>query len=95
MFTSRPFYNEEMWKTLDELHLLRETRREWRDCCVFAFTETRLHDYIPDAAIWLEAMTSFRADREATSSAGEFSGGQDALSEELVKKKDEFTRGGT
>uniref|UniRef100_A0A3B5BFL2 Serine/threonine-protein kinase 1 n=1 Tax=Stegastes partitus TaxID=144197 RepID=A0A3B5BFL2_9TELE len=36
---------------LDELRLLGEISREWKDCCVFAFTETWLHDNIPDGHI--------------------------------------------
>lgn len=39
---------------LDELHLLRETGREWKGCCVFAFTEMWLHDNIPGTSIQLE-----------------------------------------
>ena len=49
---------------LDELHLLKETHREWKDC-VFAFTETSLQDNIPDVAIQLEGMMAFWADRDA------------------------------
>ncbi|KAI5611468.1 gastrula zinc finger protein XlCGF28.1-like [Silurus asotus] len=41
------------------------TRREFRDCCVFVFTETWLSDRVPDAAIQLDELTVFRADRNA------------------------------
>lgn len=60
---------------LDELCLLRDTHSDWRDCCVLALTETWLHDNIPDAAIQLEGMSSFRADRVAASSGKSRGGG--------------------
>ncbi|KAI4875046.1 hypothetical protein NFI96_014250 [Prochilodus magdalenae] len=43
----------------------RTTQRESRDCCVFVFTETWLSDRVPDAAIQLDGLASFRADRDS------------------------------
>ncbi|XP_062919386.1 uncharacterized protein LOC134354363 [Mobula hypostoma] len=60
---------------LDELRLLRETHKEFKDCCVYVLTESWLHDNIPDVAIQLEGMTLFRADREAVSSGKSQGGG--------------------
>ncbi|KAI4892919.1 hypothetical protein NFI96_001300 [Prochilodus magdalenae] len=50
---------------LDCIRLQRTTRRESRDCCVFVFTETWLSDSVPDAAIQLDGLASFRADRDS------------------------------
>ncbi|GAA6107150.1 piezo-type mechanosensitive ion channel component 1-like, partial [Tachysurus ichikawai] len=47
------------------IRLERSTRREIRNCCVFVFTETWLSDRVPDGAIQLDGLTSFRADRNA------------------------------
>ena len=41
-----------------ESFALRETHREWKEYCAFAFTETWLQDNIADAAIKLEGMTA-------------------------------------
>ena len=60
---------------LDELHLLKETHREWKDCRVFAFTETWLQDNIPDAAVQLEGMTAFWVDKHAATSGKSRGGG--------------------
>uniref|UniRef100_A0A1A8ATP4 Reverse transcriptase domain-containing protein n=1 Tax=Nothobranchius furzeri TaxID=105023 RepID=A0A1A8ATP4_NOTFU len=48
---------------LDYIRLQQATQREARDCCVYIFTETWLSDRVPDAAIQLDGMASFRADR--------------------------------
>ncbi|KAI4876114.1 hypothetical protein NFI96_026138 [Prochilodus magdalenae] len=50
---------------LDCIRLQRTTRRESRDCCVFVVTETWLSDRVPDAAIQLDGLASFRADRDS------------------------------
>ncbi|KAK2877087.1 hypothetical protein Q8A73_023740 [Channa argus] len=50
---------------LDYIRLQRTTRREFRDCCIFVFTETWLSDRVPEAAIQLDGLTVFRADRNA------------------------------
>ncbi|KAI4891531.1 hypothetical protein NFI96_008442, partial [Prochilodus magdalenae] len=50
---------------LDCIRLQRTTRRESSDCCVFVFTETWLSDRVPDAAIQLDGLASFRADRDS------------------------------
>ncbi|KAI4894684.1 hypothetical protein NFI96_032406 [Prochilodus magdalenae] len=50
---------------LDCVRLQRTTRRESRDCCVFVFTETWLSDRVPHAAIQLDGLASFRADRDS------------------------------
>uniref|UniRef100_A0A1A8GH13 Reverse transcriptase domain-containing protein n=1 Tax=Nothobranchius korthausae TaxID=1143690 RepID=A0A1A8GH13_9TELE len=50
---------------LDYIRLQQATQREVRDCCVFIFTETWLSDRVPDAAIQLNGLASFRADRNA------------------------------
>ncbi|KAI4884329.1 hypothetical protein NFI96_003223, partial [Prochilodus magdalenae] len=50
---------------LDCIRLQRTTQRESRDCCVFVFTETWLSDRVPDAAIQLDGLASFRADRDS------------------------------
>ncbi|KAI5101429.1 gastrula zinc finger protein XlCGF28.1-like [Silurus meridionalis] len=59
---------------LDYIRLQQTTRREFRDCCVFVFTETWLSDRVPDAAIQLDALTVFRADRN-TALCGKTRGG--------------------
>ncbi|XP_034157898.2 uncharacterized protein LOC113536973 [Pangasianodon hypophthalmus] len=48
---------------LDYTRLQQTTRREFRDCCVFVFTETWLSDRVPDAAIQLDGQASFPPDR--------------------------------
>ncbi|KAI5607669.1 hypothetical protein C0J50_6989, partial [Silurus asotus] len=50
---------------LDYIRLQQATRREYRHCCVFVFTETWLSDRVPDAAIQLDGLAAFRADRNA------------------------------
>ncbi|KAI4896487.1 hypothetical protein NFI96_008190 [Prochilodus magdalenae] len=50
---------------LDCIRLQRTTRRQSRDCCVFVFTEKWLSDRVPDAAIQLDGLASFRADRDS------------------------------
>ena len=60
---------------LDELRLLRGSRRVWRDCCLFIFTESWLHVNIPDEAVQLEGTSLFRADRDAVSSGKSRGGG--------------------
>ncbi|KAI5085276.1 hypothetical protein C0J45_3293, partial [Silurus meridionalis] len=50
---------------LDYIRLQQTTRREFRDCCVFVFTETWLSDRVPDAAIQLETETQLCAVRLA------------------------------
>ncbi|KAI4886774.1 hypothetical protein NFI96_006694 [Prochilodus magdalenae] len=50
---------------LDCIRLQRTTQRESRDCCVFVFTETWLSDRVPAAAIQLDGLASFRADRDS------------------------------
>ncbi|KAI4896489.1 hypothetical protein NFI96_008191 [Prochilodus magdalenae] len=47
------------------IRLQRTTQRESRDCCVFVFTETWLSDRVPDAAIQLDGLAPFRADRDS------------------------------
>lgn len=51
---------------LDYIRLQQTARREFRDCCVFVFTETWLSDRVPDAAIQLDGLAAFRADRNTT-----------------------------
>ena len=43
---------------IDNIRLLRSTQRKVRDCCVYVFTETWLHNNIPDSAIQLDMLTS-------------------------------------
>ncbi|KAI4887034.1 hypothetical protein NFI96_005191 [Prochilodus magdalenae] len=50
---------------LDCIRLQRTTRRESSDCCVFVFTEMWLSDRVPNAAIQLDGLASFRADRDS------------------------------
>nr|XP_055074620.1 uncharacterized protein LOC129454148 [Misgurnus anguillicaudatus] len=50
------------------------TQSETRNCSVFIFTETWLHNNIPDTAIWLQGRTLFRADRN-TETSGKTRGG--------------------
>ncbi|KAI5085907.1 hypothetical protein C0J45_23081, partial [Silurus meridionalis] len=47
----------------NKLDYIRLQRREFRDCCVFVFTETWLSNSVPEAAIQLDVLTVFRADR--------------------------------
>ena len=60
---------------LDELRLMRGSLKVWRDCCLFIFTESWLHENIPDEAVQLEGTTLFRADRDAASSGKSRGGG--------------------
>ncbi|KAI5085905.1 hypothetical protein C0J45_23079, partial [Silurus meridionalis] len=48
---------------LDYIRLQQATRREYRHCCVFVFTETWLSDRVLDATIQLDGLAAFRADR--------------------------------
>ncbi|KAK3549100.1 hypothetical protein QTP70_031895 [Hemibagrus guttatus] len=50
---------------LDYIQLQKTTRPEYRDCCLFVFTETWPSDKVPDAAIQLDGLTMFLADRNA------------------------------
>ncbi|KAK3520331.1 hypothetical protein QTP70_023296 [Hemibagrus guttatus] len=50
---------------LDYIRLQRTTRHEYRDCCVFVFTEMWLSDRVLDTAIQLDGLTAFRDDRNA------------------------------
>ncbi|KAK3544098.1 hypothetical protein QTP86_001556 [Hemibagrus guttatus] len=50
---------------LDYIRLQWTTRHEYRDCCIFVFTETYLSYRVPDAAIQLDGLTVFRANRNA------------------------------
>ncbi len=60
---------------LDLIQLSRSTQHEARDCCVFVFTETWLNDNIPDSAIQLNRLTSYRADRDSSLSGKTRGGG--------------------
>lgn len=53
---------------LEHLWLELTTQPENRNCCVLIFTESWLHDGIPDATIQLQGLTSFRADRDLVTS---------------------------
>ncbi|KAK3559952.1 hypothetical protein QTP86_030315, partial [Hemibagrus guttatus] len=57
----------------------RTTRHEYRDCCVFVFTETWLSDRVLDAAIQLDGLITFRADRNAALCEGAISALQDCF----------------
>lgn len=50
---------------LDYILLEQATRSEFRDCCVFVFTELWISDRVPDATSQLDRLVSFRADRNA------------------------------
>ena len=50
----------------DHIQLLRSTQQTVRECCVFVFTESWLHDGIPDSAIQLDRLTCYRSDRAPT-----------------------------
>ncbi|KAI5086251.1 hypothetical protein C0J45_23424, partial [Silurus meridionalis] len=50
---------------LDYIRLQQATQREHTHCCVFVFTETWLSDRVPDAAIQLDGLAAYRADRNA------------------------------
>ncbi|KAK3551104.1 hypothetical protein QTP70_013025 [Hemibagrus guttatus] len=50
---------------LDYIRLQRTTRPEYRDCCIFVFMETWLSNRVPDAAIQLDGLTTFLANRNA------------------------------
>lgn len=43
---------------LDCIRLLQTTQREFRDCCIFVFTETRLSNRVPDTVIQQDAKCS-------------------------------------
>ncbi|XP_076849711.1 uncharacterized protein LOC143497938 [Brachyhypopomus gauderio] len=60
---------------LEHIRLQRTTRREFRDCCVLVFVESRLSDDIPDSAVQLAGLTAFRADRSAAPSGKTRDGG--------------------
>ena len=52
---------------VDELTCNIQTRRDYRECSVFCFTETWLSSDIPDSAIQPPGFTVYRADRTAES----------------------------
>lgn len=58
---------------IDYIRLWRASHRSVRDCCVAVFTETWLNQNITDAALQLDGLTLYRADRAASS--GKLSGG--------------------
>ncbi|KAK3506172.1 hypothetical protein QTP70_014844 [Hemibagrus guttatus] len=60
---------------LDYIQLQRTTQCEYRDCCVFVFTKTWLSNRVPEAAIQLDGLTVFPADRNAALCSKTRSGG--------------------
>lgn len=60
---------------LDYLRLELTTRKEIGECCVLIFTETWLNADVPDSAIDMEGLTTFRADRSSVLS-GKTRGGR-------------------
>lgn len=65
-----------LWKNkLDYLRLELTSRKEIRDCCTLVFTETWLNEDVPDSAIAMEGLTSFRADRSSALSGKSRGGG--------------------
>lgn len=54
---------------------MRGSCRVCRDCCLFIFTESWLHENIPDEAVQLKGTSLFRADRDAVSSGKSRGGG--------------------
>ena len=49
---------------MDELNCNIATRKDFRDCCVFCFTETWLDDSVPDQAVIPPGFSLFRSDRD-------------------------------
>lgn len=60
---------------VDYLKLDLTTNREMRDCCVIILTETWLNSSIPDDAVSMEGLTTFRSDRSCTLSGKTRGGG--------------------
>ena len=54
----RPLKNK-----FDEVVYLIQKRKDYSDCCVFCFTETRLDPLTPDSAVLPDDYTLHRADR--------------------------------
>ena len=51
---------------IDELCCLIHTRKDYRDCSLFCFTETWLNSSVPDSAVVPPGFNLFRSDREFT-----------------------------
>lgn len=63
----RPFFVRSLDNNKrDHIQFLRLSQRSVRECCVFVFTESWLHNGIPDSAIQLEQLTCYQADRTLT-----------------------------
>ena len=60
---------------LDHIQLLRSAQQAVRDCCVFIFTESWLHEGIADSAVQLDQLTCYRADRIVTAGGKTRGGG--------------------
>ena len=52
----------------DELAALIRSQREYRECSVLCFTETRLHSHIPDHSVAVPGFSTVMEDRDVTSS---------------------------
>ena len=51
---------------MDELAALAGSQREYRECSVMCFTESWLHQDIPDVNVSIEGFHTIRADRDYT-----------------------------
>lgn len=59
--------------SLDELTVL--ARSQYRECSIISFTETRLHQDIPDDNASVESFQTVRTDRDCTASSKRREGG--------------------
>ena len=65
---------QRLYNKMDELSCRINNQRDFRDCCVFSFTETWLTSLHPDSAMQPPGFTIFRHDRESETT-GKFQGG--------------------
>ncbi|XP_062929151.1 uncharacterized protein LOC134359581 [Mobula hypostoma] len=60
--------NSSVGNKMDELTALARSQRTFRECSVMCFTETGLHEDIPDQNFSMEGFQTVRADRKCTES---------------------------
>ena len=55
---------QSFWNKIDELFCRIRSQKDYRDCCVFSFSETWLTPSHPDSALQPHGFTLFRQDRD-------------------------------
>ncbi|KAI9999393.1 hypothetical protein NQD34_018253 [Periophthalmus magnuspinnatus] len=60
---------------MDELTALAQSQREYRECSLMCFTETWLHEDVPDDNVTIAGFSTVRADRDRASTGKSRGGG--------------------